>query len=100
MLVVLGIAACGNPGTTNQNPGTSDSGAGDDPYKAAVRCTSGVTRSPNGSESSEMMPGRACNACHAEQNASSGEGDAPIFAFAGSVFPTEHEPDDCVASGA
>ena len=32
-----------------------------------------------------MMPGRACNACHADFNAATGEA-APIFRFAGTVY--------------
>jgi hypothetical protein len=47
-----------------------------------------------------MMPGYACTSCHAAANAASGEGDAPIFAFAGTLFPTAHEPDGCIGSGA
>jgi hypothetical protein len=46
-----------------------------------------------------MMPGRACNGCHEEVSAATGEAP-PIFRFAGTVFPTGHEPDDCVGSGA
>ena len=46
-----------------------------------------------------MGPGRACISCHADSNAASGENDAPIFAFAGTVYPTAHEPIDCIASG-
>ncbi|MBK8217210.1 MAG: hypothetical protein IPK71_26090 [Myxococcales bacterium] len=36
-----------------------------------------------------MYPGESCNACHRKE----GEGD--IFAFAGTVYPTPHEPDRC-----
>jgi len=46
-----------------------------------------------------MGPGRACVACHADSNAATGENDAPIFAFAGTIYPTAHEPLDCVGSG-
>jgi len=45
-----------------------------------------------------MDPGRACIDCHARSNAESGEQDAPPFAFAGTIYPGEHEPDQCVAS--
>lgn len=71
---------------------------GDGPFMVPPRCTSGATRDLNESEGPEMAPGRACNTCHADENAASGEGDAPIFAFAGTVFPTAHEPDDCIGS--
>jgi hypothetical protein len=36
----------------------------------------------------QMNPGRACNACHAVLN-------VQIFAVAGTLFATLHEPDDC-----
>lgn len=42
-----------------------------------------------------MRPGAACNECHLAA------GGAPVFAVAGTVYPTLHEPDDCYgASGA
>jgi len=83
--VVLGLVACSSEPAYLGGP---------------ARCTSGVTRDLNESEGPEMAPGRPCNTCHAEENAASGEGDAPIFAFAGTVFPTDHEPDDCTAPAA
>lgn len=43
-----------------------------------------------------MNPGQACISCHLQN----GEGEAPIFSIAGTVFPTAHEPNNCVASGA
>ncbi|MEO8917524.1 MAG: hypothetical protein ABI488_08865 [Polyangiaceae bacterium] len=46
-----------------------------------------------------MGPGRACNQCHADSNVASGENDAPIFGFAGTVYPTAHEPTDCIGAG-
>jgi hypothetical protein len=42
-----------------------------------------------GREDAEMRPGEACVACHRS------EGEGPLFAIAGTVFPTGHEPDDC-----
>jgi hypothetical protein len=67
------------------------------PLRADPVCTSGLFRDPNESEGDKMMPGGACNKCHYETNAASGEGDAPLFAAAGTVFPTGHEPDNCRA---
>lgn len=67
-----------------------------DAAPAPPACTSGVMQ-PGTSENLDMTPGQACNACHAYTNASSGDGgDAPIYAFAGTVFTGKHEPDDCV----
>lgn len=70
-----------------------------DPFAGPSVCTSGVLSSINESEGPMMGPGRACITCHADANAASGEGDAPIFAFAGTLYPSGHEPMDCVASG-
>jgi hypothetical protein len=38
-----------------------------------------------------MAPGQACIACHATN-------EAPDFAIAGTVYPTAHEPDNCVSA--
>jgi hypothetical protein len=62
-------------------------------YNTPVVCTSGQYNASSDSDSL-MHPGGACNTCHA-----SGEG--PQFAIAGTVYPTAHEPSDCVGvSGA
>ena len=73
--------------------GSSCSDAGADPFNVPAQCTSGKQLGSNQEEGKDMNPGHACIACHAKH------GDAPLFAFAGTVFPTAHEPDDCVASG-
>jgi hypothetical protein len=88
LLCFWGIAACG-----------PEPAEGPDPLAAPAACTSGVMRDVNESEGELMMPGRACNACHADVNASTGEA-SPIFRFAGTVYPTGHEPDDCVGTAA
>lgn len=61
-------------------------------YNTPVVCTSGATNTA--SEGSQMRPGRACNACHAQSG-----GEAPQFSIAGTVYPTAHEPDNCVGVG-
>lgn len=67
-----------------------------DPFAVAPTCTSGRLLDPNEQPSPWMSPGRPCIACHVEENTASGEeGDAPVFTFAGTVFPTGHEPDHC-----
>jgi len=76
-----------------------DVSTGDDPWTLPARCSSGRARSPNESEGPDMMPGRACISCHADTVAATGE-DAPIFLFGGTLFPTGHEPDDCIADAA
>jgi hypothetical protein len=92
VLAMTGIAACGGGDVTPTPPSP-------DPFAAPAACSSGVTRDPNESESPLMMPGHACNACHADVAASTGEA-APLFRFAGTVYPTAHEPDDCVGAAA
>jgi hypothetical protein len=47
----------------------------------------------------EMGPGHPCISCHEDSNIASGEQDAPLFAFAGTVYPTEPEPIDCIGPG-
>ncbi|HEY7372071.1 MAG TPA: hypothetical protein VIF57_07810 [Polyangia bacterium] len=86
--LALAVAACG-----------SAAEPAPDPFAAPAACSSGATRDVNESEGPEMMPGRACNACHEDVNASTGEA-APIFRFAGTLYPSGHEPDDCVGSDA
>lgn len=71
-----------------------------DPLNAEAQCTSGVTRDQSEPEGAEMMPGHACIQCHRQENAAAGEARAPLFAIAGTVFPTGHEPDDCIATSA
>jgi len=43
-------------------------------------------------------PRTRLHSCHEDSNIASGEQDAPLFAFAGTVYPTAHEPTDCVGS--
>jgi len=48
-----------------------------------------------GKDREEMMPGMPCNDCHMNpQKYGFGE-TAPVFAIAGTIFPTGHEPDYC-----
>jgi hypothetical protein len=72
---------------------TTDAGFPDagppDPLNDPPQCTSG--QSYTGSEGSTMRPGEACVACHKAQG-------GPGFNVGGTVYPTGHEPNDCVAS--
>jgi hypothetical protein len=58
-----------------------------EPTSTPEVCTSGKTWTRNNHGSSSMHPGVACINCH--------ETRGPRFTFAGTVFPTAHEPDDC-----
>jgi len=57
------------------------------PYDTPVQCTTGTTGTTR--EGHDMQPGLACISCHQQS------GEAPLFAVAGTVFQTAHEPDDC-----
>lgn len=67
--------------------------AGADPYATDPICTSGKTNSLNNTGPA-MGPGENCmdSQCHGDQTWQL------AFAFAGTVYPTAHEPDDCVGS--
>jgi hypothetical protein len=76
---------------TDGDSGTSGGEACDsgvDPSAASV-CTSGTKWTRGDRGSSQMHPGGTCITCHAK---SFGPDD---FSFAGTVFPSVHEPDDC-----
>jgi hypothetical protein len=91
------IAAGYPQGTCGSSGGGADGGAGSGgtpdagpgPYDTPVTCTSGKT-TPNGGGSQTMDPGQACINCHQSTG-----GEAPLFAIAGTVYPTAHEPDNC-----
>lgn len=76
--------------TAGMPDGTCAVAGGEDTNTPTV-CTSNArwTRGNRGSQN--MRPGQACLNCHAR----SGEDDAPMDGFAGTVYPTAHEPDDC-----
>lgn len=74
--------SCGSP--------PSDGGPVSNPYNTATVCTSGKTGTTSGSSS--MRPGEACIACHAKG------GDGPRDTFMGTIYPTAHEPNDCVGA--
>jgi mono/diheme cytochrome c family protein len=62
-----------------------------DPFEAPPGCTSAAYWK-EGESLQGMNPGEACVGCHA----SDPEGAAPLLRFAGTVYPTAHEPDDCI----
>ena len=59
-----------------------------------IVCTSGKLAGT--SENQDMTPGQPCNACHAYTNSGGDGNEAPIYAFAGTVYTAHHEPDNCV----
>lgn len=66
--------------------------------KQESQCLSEQIWNGNEQESPLMHPGVACVACHSDHNAASGDGDAPIFAVAGTVYTAANEPDNCISS--
>lgn len=64
-----------------------DCGAGTNVFAGGSVCTSGKTYI--GKENNPMRPGEACNACHKKER-------KKTFALAGTIYPTGHEPNDCV----
>lgn len=57
-------------------------------YDTPTVCTSKQTWTRGNRGSSDMHPGVACIDCHSR-------GEGPSYGFAGTVYPTAHEPDDC-----
>jgi hypothetical protein len=70
---------------------TGPSDTGPNPYDVPAKCSSGQKWLLGDSGSSMMHPGKACITCHKTHPG------APRFTAAGTVFPTAHEPDDCVS---
>jgi mono/diheme cytochrome c family protein len=70
--------------------GTCSVAGGADTNTPSV-CTSNTRWTRGNRGSSSMRPGQACLSCHAQ----SGGDDAPTTGFAGTVYQTAHEPDDC-----
>jgi hypothetical protein len=59
---------------------------GTDPFATDPVCTNGHFNTQFAGV--DMFPGQACVSCHVKQF-------GPALAFAGTVYPTAHEPDDC-----
>jgi mono/diheme cytochrome c family protein len=74
--------------------GDCSADAGTNPFDAPAVCSSGRTWNSGEDGEDLMHPGRACISCHIQN----GEGEAPIFAIAGTVYPTPHEPDECLST--
>ena len=85
---------CGSKSTTDGGTDGSTNAQGDassPPTPAPTVCTSGLTYSSADGASALMHPGKKCLACHAQTG-------APSYEIAGTVYPTIHEPDDCLGS--
>jgi mono/diheme cytochrome c family protein len=81
--------ACSTDGTV------PDDGAPVNPYDTPPVCTSDSYWTQGDESSPDMLPGRACIACHSAP----GGDEGPRLRFSGTVYPTAHEPDDCNGIG-
>lgn len=63
--------------------------AGPGPYDTPTVCSTDSYWTRGNHESPNMRPGGACIDCHREER------EGPLFAIAGTVYETAHEPDDC-----
>lgn len=69
---------------------TSAPPAEPDPLFADPVCTS--NKQSNAREGTTMRPGEACVACHTRED------EGPRYSIAGTLYPTGHEPNNCVGS--
>ncbi|MDF2694208.1 MAG: hypothetical protein K0S65_2591 [Labilithrix sp.] len=80
-----------NPTACTDPPPSTGDGGTDAGVDAGPKCTSGKTWM-NGNEGDPLMnPGEACNACHQQQG-------GPNLRIGGTVYPSLHEPNDCIGS--
>ena len=84
----------GMPSTCDAPVDGSAGGTGvvTDPYDTPVVCTSNKHWTGGNDGSANMHPGGACISCH---TSGGGEEEGPRFTFAGTAYPSAHEPDDC-----
>lgn len=86
----------GTPMGSCASSAAGDAGTVSDPYNTPVVCSSNKTWTSGDRGSQLMHPGDACISCHSSR----GGGEAPLFALAGTLYPTAHEPNDCNGSSA
>lgn len=91
--------ASGSGGTSGEAPTTSGgsgsdsaTGTGGDPFGGEVVCSRDEFWTKGNLESPNMHPGKACVTCHS----SLAPEVAAEYPIAGTVYPTGHEPDDCL----
>jgi hypothetical protein len=95
-----GSAPEGDPPGATQEADALDASASPPPVDsvpsaASSVCSSGRTWSAGDQGDPEMNPGRACIACHARPTTPGDEERGPLFAVAGTLYPTLREPDLC-----
>jgi hypothetical protein len=73
--------------------------AAPNPFAVPPRCTSGTTWRGGTEGSGQMQPGMACIDCHSRRGGDDDD-EAPRFLFAGTVYPSAHEPNQCNGTAA
>ncbi|WP_437763015.1 hypothetical protein WMF27_43160 [Sorangium sp. So ce281] len=86
-----GAGGSGGSGAASGSGGTGGTG-GDDPFAHAPVCSSDEHWTMGDHESPLMHPGMACRTCHSMKEPRV----ATRLPIVGTVFPTGHEPDDCL----
>ncbi len=70
------------------------------PFDVDPVCSSGRFWDDDDDGDPRMHPGRDCIGCHTlEHEDHPGDEDIPDLVIAGTVFPTAHEPNDCISDG-
>jgi len=80
-------ASC-EPPAVSRDAGPGDAGVKDAAPDATSVCSSNVRAEAGAPPSPFMKPGKKCIACHSNAG-------GPSYQFAGTVYKTLHEPDDC-----
>jgi hypothetical protein len=80
-----------NPTACTDPPPPAKDGGVEAGVDGGVTCTSKKTWNEGNEGSPLMHPGAACNACHSVNG-------GPNLRVAGTVYPTLHEPVDCIGS--
>jgi hypothetical protein len=96
--LAVGAGCGGGTGAAIGGDGQQEGQEGSGPATAAggsASCTSQQVWVGGDRESSSMHPGAACISCHDSQG-----GEAPTFAIAGTVYPSAHDPNDCLGTNA
>lgn len=87
--------ADGMPADSCGEPAPGDGATGEE---ADSRCSSNAYWDRKDDGNPIMHPGRACLDCHATQMVDRpGDEDIPNLRIGGTVYPSLHEPDDCVS---
>ena len=82
----------GSSGDAMTTGGTGAATTGDDPFARDPVCSSDEYWTKGNQESPLMHPGMACLTCHKAMEPEV----ATRFPIVGTVYPTGHEPDDCL----